>query len=633
MACFNLQIGNKTYVFNNNDSSLGEDKDSPQGWDSFISFLTSGNLDYNGYIQDEYGNKLTVEAFFNAVESELKECKDPSYLQIHTSKPNIPASGKWFIDNLIGNKSFGDYGQNVFLNKNWGHNVWYGFSRQRGIIIGGYFNTQHASLLFKFYEELKKEVTKGSKNSLLQKLVNDLYLEANPGKDKTELFEKLTWVANMRLDKLLMTLDMKYTDNFYFKKNIRTLRSEIRKSGNLEAFKNMYIVSNGEAYIIIGKADQTNDNIRVRDLSGKESIIEVNSISKIGRTRRLTYGSDQYFKINNEWYKLVKTASKTSYVKIENAKDKKTLNEVFLGLSGMKILDWRRIKKEDALFLQNVFKNSKSKSKKKLDFESFSKLKGVVLQTNVGIYTSNGESFVSTDGEVLNLESNPRVEMIYFPQETMENTEQEFLNNLLVKLEPPVEEKVFSFTDVRVGLCELCGIEDHTKIWKAYNMNTPTQIIQTEAGLALKINSKHEVKYNDKFISEVLFAGKFLRFAEEHYSELSTLMGTDAFEDDDIEDADTEVNKKSLTFNRIFTLLKRGKLMTEFPKIYNYISDNFKDLEGNPVIFSFGASEELQKVVDDNDALAISSKMGNVQLDSIIDSLIKKGMYIYSCEI
>jgi hypothetical protein len=163
-------------------------------------------------------------------------------------------------------------------------------------------------------------------------------------------------------------------------------------------------------------------------------------------------------------------------------------------------------------------------------------------------------------------------------------------------------------------------------------MNTPTQIIQTETGLALKISSKHEVKYNDKFISEVLFAGKFLKFAEEHYSELSTLMGTDAFEDD-LEDDDTEVNKKSLTFNRIFTLLKRGKLMTEFPKIYNYISDNFKDLGGNPVIFSFGASEELQKVVDDNDALAISSKMGNVQLDSIIDSLIKKGMYIYSCEI
>jgi hypothetical protein len=94
MACFNLQIGNKTYVFNNNDSSLGEDKDSPQGWDSFISFLTSGNLDYNGYIKDSEGNKLTVEEFFNEVEVELKECKDPSYLQIHTSKPNIPASGK-----------------------------------------------------------------------------------------------------------------------------------------------------------------------------------------------------------------------------------------------------------------------------------------------------------------------------------------------------------------------------------------------------------------------------------------------------------------------------------------------------------------------------------------------------------
>lgn len=631
MACFNLQIGNKTYVFNNNDSSLGEDKDSPQGWDSFISFLTSGNLDYNGYIQDEYGNKLTVEAFFDAVENELKECKDPSYLQIHTSKPNIPASGKWFIDNLVGNKTFGDYGQNVFSNKNWGHNVWYGFSSRRGVIIGGYFNTQHASLLFKLYEEVKKEVSQGIKDSSLQNLINSLYLESNPDKDSNDLFAKLTWVANMRLDKLLITLDMKYTDNFYFKKNIRSLRSEIRRSGDTEAFKNMYIISNGEPYIIVGKVSQTNDTIGVTDLSGKEMSIEVNSITKIGKTRRLVYGGTQYFKINNDWYKLDKSQSKESYIKIKNAADKKNLNEVFLGLSGMKILDWRRVKKEDSLFLQNVFGNGKSKKKLKT-FEEFSKLEGVVLQTNLGIYTSNGENFITVNGDILNVGSNPRIEMIYFPQEIIENTEQEFLNNLLVKLEPPVEEKVFSFTDVRIGLCELCGIEDHTKIWKAYNMNTPTQIIQTETGLALKINSKHEVKYNDKFISEVLFAGKFLKFAEEHYSELSTLMGTDAFEDD-LEDDDTEVNKKSLTFNRIFTLLKRGKLMTEFPKIYSYISDNFKDLEGNPVIFSFGASEELQKVVDDNDALAISSKMGNVQLDSIIDSLIKKGMYIYSCEI
>jgi hypothetical protein len=68
--------------------------------------------------------------------------------------------------------------------------------------------------------------------------------------------------------------------------------------------------------------------------------------------------------------------------------------------------------------------------------------------------------------------------------------------------------------------------------------------------------------------------------------------------------------------------------------VHEYISENFIDVDGNFVTFvSDGASEDLQQVIDNNDSAAISKQMGNTKVDTIIDLLIKKGMYIYSCEI
>jgi hypothetical protein len=187
----------------------------------------------------------------------------------------------------------------------------------------------------------------------------------------------------------------------------------------------------------------------------------------------------------------------------------------------MKIIDWRRSKKP--LMLETAFKKSK-----KL-FSQFSKLEGATLQTNIGIFISNGEKFVDSNGTELDLKSNPKVALIYIPQDVLAQVDSKTSAQLLSKLEPEVKEHLFSYTDIRLGLYELCGIEDHSRIWKAYNIYSPAQIIDTDEGLALKINSKYNTKYNDRFISEVLAAGKFFKFATEHYSELSDLLKETSF--------------------------------------------------------------------------------------------------------
>jgi hypothetical protein len=91
-----------------------------------------------------------------------------------------------------------------------------------------------------------------------------------------------------------------YSDNFYSKKNIRKIRSEIRKADNKEQFADKYVIIEGIPYRIVGKYNQSDDNIVVTDMSGKSRSVEVDSISKIGKIQRLFYGENTYFKIDSK---------------------------------------------------------------------------------------------------------------------------------------------------------------------------------------------------------------------------------------------------------------------------------------------------------------------------------------------
>ena len=91
MACFNLQIGDRTYKFVNNDFSFGESENSLQGWDSFVSFLTTGDL-HDGKLIDDSGNVIEdISEFFNSAIETLRDCGD-TIVQMRP-KDGITASG------------------------------------------------------------------------------------------------------------------------------------------------------------------------------------------------------------------------------------------------------------------------------------------------------------------------------------------------------------------------------------------------------------------------------------------------------------------------------------------------------------------------------------------------------------
>ena len=599
MACFNLQIGDHTYKFINDDSSLGESKNSLRGWDSFIAFLNTGDLQ-GGRLFDESGNIITdISSFFDSSIETLRSCRD-TYMNLETGQKGVTASGTWLINNIVGNHSFGNYGQNVFTNKNWGQTVWYGFSNRRGVIVGGFFNKQHASLLFRLYEDIKNS------NTNAHLLIEKIYGKYHDDKKKTNIYEQLTWVANTCLDELLPSIDIIYGDNYYVKKNIRKVRSDIRKADNIEYFRGQYIMSNGVPYIILGKKSETDDHVKVVSMDGSTQSIEVDSISKIGRTRTLTYQGNTYFKINNSWYRQVSTKSKTAYIKIESFKEIKDLNKVFLGLSDFKVFDWRRT--EERLYLDKLTK----KAQKQL--QNLARFEGIVLQTNVGTYESNGSAFVNSSGIELDIKTGPRVEMIYIPKNILPDIATQY-QDLLSKIEPPIKELTFSYTQIRLGLYELCGITDHTTIQKDFNLRSPVQINKSQNGLVLKINGNYKTKYNSKFITEVLNAGKFFKFASENQEELFKLMG-------------------DISFNRLYRMWNEGKLKEELPQVYEYVVENFRDVGGNPVTpVSDDLSGKLQEVIENNNVEEIRQKMGKGRLDDIIKTLIHKGLYIYSCEL
>lgn len=598
MTCFNLQIGDRTYKFVNNDFSFGESENSLQGWDSFVSFLTTGDL-HGGKLIDDSGNVIEdISEFFNSAIETLRDCGD-AIMQLHP-KDGITASGGWLIDHIVGNKKFGNYGQNVFLNKNWGQTTWYGFSKNRGVIVGGYINRQHASLLFRLYEDIK------SGNGIVKSMIEKLYVQ-HQGQDSSDIWTKLTWVVNSQLNTLIPSLDAMYSENKYIRKNIRTIRSEIRKADKVAQFKNQYAVVNSVPYIILGKASEVNDRVKVVDMEGKVQSIEVDSISKVGRTKQLIHKGEIYFKIENSWYKQIEKGNKTVYIKVDSTKDKKELNKIFLGLSDVKIIDWRTSK--DRLMLGDLKENVKKK------LISLAQFEGISIQTNLGTFTSNGEAFVDMDGNALPVESNPRVEMIYIPNKIVPEIYSKKYSTVISKLEPPVKEVEFSYSQIRLGLYELCGITDHSVIKKDFNLKSNVQIVNTQNGLLLKINGNYKTKYNGTFITEVLNAGKFFKFALEHQEELMNIMG-------------------DFSFNKIYRLWKDNKLSEEAPEVYAYMLNNFKDKAGNAVTFvSDNLSEDLQNIIDENDLEDVKSKMGNVKLDSIIETLIKKGLYIYSCEL
>jgi hypothetical protein len=92
MACFNLQIGEHTYKFINDDSSLGESKNSLRGWDSFIAFLNTGDLQ-GGRLFDESGNIITdISSFFDSSIETLRSCRD-TYMNLETGHKGVVASG------------------------------------------------------------------------------------------------------------------------------------------------------------------------------------------------------------------------------------------------------------------------------------------------------------------------------------------------------------------------------------------------------------------------------------------------------------------------------------------------------------------------------------------------------------
>jgi hypothetical protein len=113
----------------------------------------------------------------------------------------------------------------------------------------------------------------------------------------------------------------------------------------------------------------------------------------------------------------------------------------------------------------------------------------------------------------------------------------------------------------------------------------------------------------------VLNAGKFFKFASENQEELSKLMG-------------------DISFNRLYRMWNEGKLKEELPQVYEYVVENFRDVDGNPVTpVSDDLSGKLQEVIENNNVEEIRQKMGKGRLDDIIKTLIRKGLYIYSCEL
>lgn len=603
MACIEIKVRDNIFKIMNDEPQ----SESVQGsdWELIYNFITRGTLPVGYWVEGDNVDRYTL---FDTILNSLSNEKTNQELYIGGLTSSL--SQDEFINKFVGNSElnwalndFESYDANQFQRNalvipSWGDTKnWYGFTKQRALLLTGnnfFYKEPKVKILYKSYLELQE----GS--SRVSEIISKLY--AKEGDTSIEdIYKQLTWLANNRLPELVAALYIPYESaaNMTTEEVKDILKTDTKKVVG-------YLVKSKGMDYIVQSRDEKN-TIKVLNLNtGTEETLDISRINKLYTPFTLSDSGKSYLLAGKAWYNIVNG----KYIKVD-PKDSEDLFRKWFGVTSdtTETIDFYSNKSSDKKKLRYWNNQEPIFSNTLVNGQELTSVlpEGSIIRTSSGIYVKQGDEFVNGD---YTLDPIEKINTITFTKGNKE------LKDLLLTLKVVEnEDQILSTSDLRIILHDLFGVTNFDTIFFNYGqeelakVNTAT--INGNVVPTLQIGMRRKVTATSDTYRQ-------LKLALNYYMYLN----------------DVAVEKPSEVAN---------------PKVF---WRTLKDIVINQE--NLEVSEQVQSTIDQLSSDILDSTNGDIfvntlernraelfekygkteeQVDTFIQELIDKGLYIISCEL
>lgn len=613
MACIEIKIKDGIYkITNGSENQSGRVERSD--WNLVYDFITTGKLPegYKVIGTDNNGEALDRDVLFDYLTNELVQAKEKNTLSINSIPDNI--SREDFINKTIGNKElnkalYEDYDTDLFVNNavirhDWGDTKnWYGFTDKRALLVSGnnfYYNDHKVKTLYTAYIALKNG------NVRIKTIIEKLYNKLNHA-DKTNVFSKMTWLANNQIKELVAALYTPYNARVNITEE--ELQEDLKE--NVAKFKGKTFTYKQNDYIIINN-DQVNSIWALNLQSGKEESVSKSRISKIFTTYSLEYKDAIYQLVNKTWYK--NENNKLIKLDINNYNDKELVDTLYTQWFGFvndafQRIDFSEGRKQDKNFNEKLEYQSINGNAKIGDLTLVDILpENTVIKTASGIYVKHGETFSNGLEELSNTEK-----ILYIEIPKSENNK--LYEEILSLKETTTTDPVLSESDLRIILYEGFNIENFDNVWFNFNSDELIRIaaktIDNKIVPYIQIGTKNDIYLNED-------TNYYIKLAISYYNTLNN--------------PNIEKPSSCNNYAKFWRMLKDIKINNED----RLVDDNTKKYI-DTIVENMDKEIDFAEILKSNKENVLTNnyrnKANKKKIDAFIEELINKGLYITSCEI
>lgn len=569
-------------------------------WDILVSFLTTGVLPEGISI---YGASASQEQLFDYLWDQLNTIRRESHIESHIETYMLFDHSKAFrtredvINKVIGNRDIAStmydryetdlFSQNALYVAGWGAKKWYGFTSQRPLLITGISELSPNftdDILFNTYYNIRN----GAQHE--KNVIEHLYQKLNPNGGDTDIYSKLTWLANNELRTLV--------DALYVPQYIDKDRAAIRKGlkENFSEYIGALIKYNKEMYFISKKGPEKSV-IGINVETGVETEIPISSISSIYEQFTVSFNNKTYYLIDKKWY----TKSKKNYKPVD-IQLSISLFDKFFGIVENDFESINVYNKENPIYLNSNVPGTSSDVKTFLPIGSY-------VRTSTGYFTKDEDGEFRNGDEVLSDDS--IIYKIFFNKTQNDNSD------AIKSLLPIYEEKYYlNKQDAYIILNNIFNIEKEFKNIR-FNYDYSGFRVRMTNGIPYMDIGLKKLEQTPENIRQMYLAATLLK-------ELNNDMKLPAI-------PDLTVNNfwhmlKDYTYESTTANLngKKIEISDELRNAFEFILNQVPEITG---------TEWETSIKENIEDLAQNWTMGDNELDTFIDELISKGLFITMCTV
>lgn len=565
-------------------------------WDILVSFLTTGVLPEGISI---YGASVSQEQLFDYLWDQLNAIRGESHIETYMLFDNSKAfrTREDVINKVIGNRDIAStmynsyetdlFSQNALYVAGWGAKKWYGFTSQRPLLITGISELSPNftdDILFNTYYNIRN----GSQHE--KNVIEHLYQKLNPNGGDTDIYSKLTWLAN---NELRILVDALYVPQ-YIDRDRATIRKGLKE--NFSEYVGALIKYNKEMYFISKKGPEKSV-IGINVETGVETEIPISSISSIYEQFTVSFNNKTYYLIDKKWY----TKSRKNYKPVD-IQLSISLFDKFFGIVENDFESINVYNKENPIYLNSNVPGTSSDVKTFLPVGSY-------VRTSTGYFTKDEDGEFRNGDEVLSDDS--IIYKIFFNKTQNDNSDA--IKSLLSIYE---EKYYLNKQDAYIILNNIFNIEKEFENIR-FNYDFSGFRVRMTNGIPYMDIGLKKLEQTPENIRQMYLAATLLK-------ELKNGMKLPAIPD--------------LTVNNFWHMLKdytyesttanlNGKKIEIFDELRNafeFILNQVPEITG---------TEWETSIKENIEDLSQNWTMGDNELDIFIDELISKGLFITMCTV